>query len=135
MATILIQPDVVIFANPCMEKPDKHKWWAEGGLIHWENLDCGRYKQRFGSMTVVECLDRLRGHNDMIGNNRTNKGWNFPDEMQKFRAYIDGMIELCKKAKQQGMPDDANHSRQMVAEIKEKRKSRMVVPGMASARW
>jgi hypothetical protein len=137
-AAILLHADAVIFKDPTAKNARKahtHRWWAEGGLIHWEDLDAGPTEQRFGSQTVVETLQRLKGINDMIGNNRTGKGWNYPDEMQAFRSYIDGMINVCKRAKEQGMPDDPVHAKQLVAEVKERRKSRMVIPGLATGHW
>ena len=136
MSAILLSSDAVRFKDPCKENAHMHLWWAEGGLIHWNDLDAtGRDDEKYGSMTVQDCLIRLKGINDMIGNHRTGKGWNHPSEMTAYRGYIDAMIALCEMAKRQGMPDAKRHVKQMVREIREKRSSRTVVPGLKDIAW
>lgn len=115
--TFLGSDDVVWFKT--------NRWWAEGGLIHFEDDGAILSKDRRGSMTVRTCLERLKGLNDMIGNSRTGKGPHRPDEMTAYREFIDGIITLCQKAKLQGCPDDPRNEKQ----LREQSRSRtLVVP-------
>lgn len=118
--------DVVVFRDPVARNAHTFRWWAERGLIRWEDQITGEN----GTQSVAVTLERMKGLNDMIGNSRTDKGYNRPDEVREYQNYIDAMLELCKKAHRQGMPDDPKHSAQIRAEVQAKRQSRMVVmPG------
>ena len=98
------------------------RWWAQGGLIHWENQDTGA----FGSLTVRDALQRAKALNDMLGNTRGDPGLaGYADQLQMHRDYIDGMVELCEEAQRQGRPDDPRHLKQL---IEQRRNGRIVVP-------
>lgn len=100
MAIPLIgQKDVVQFAG--------HRWWAERGRIHWEKMTDGSY----GSMSIRQCLERLQGLNDMVGNTKLNDGFHMPDEVVHHQRYVEQVIDLCKKAKDQGSPDNPSAGR------------------------
>jgi hypothetical protein len=129
MSAILLQTDVVVFTDPMSKNNHPHRWWADRGLINWEDQITGAY----GTLTVKQTLERLNSLHAMIGNSRTGKGYSRPDECNAYGNFIDQMIGLCKKAREQGMPDDQKHAKQKVEEFKNKRQSRaMVLPGFNS---
>ena len=118
MATLLIgDPGVVRFRG--------YRWWADRGLIHWENQLNGDYN----SQSVRVTLLRLKALNDMISNSRRSTGgYMLPDQIREMQEYIDQMIELVKKAQYQGMPDDPRVAKQKANDRRVS--SRMVVlPG------
>lgn len=78
------------------------RWWAERGLIHVENASTGDYK----TLTVKTCLIHLRGLHDMVGNSRQDDGFHSPEEVAEHQRYIDAMIGVCQRAREQGMPSD-----------------------------
>ncbi len=128
----LLLTDVVTFKDPFKPRADRIKYWADGGLVHMENQVTGEYL----TMTVFKAALHLKGINDMVGNSRSGKGWNTPGEMMAYRNFVDQMIELMQKARQQGMPDDVNHARQKLDALKAKRSSRVVVPAnIGGANW
>lgn len=103
------------------------RWWAERGLIHWENQSTGNY----GTVSVRMTLQRLQALQDMVRNSRSERGYLKPDDVTKYQQYIDDMITECQKAREQGMPDDPKHSKQHADDWKAKRHSRLVVvPGL-----
>ena len=58
-------------------------------------------------MTVKDCLERLAGLNQMVGNSRTDKGYHRPDEVVKHQRYIEAMMKVCQQARAQGTPRQA----------------------------
>ena len=102
---------------------DGCKWWAENGLICWEKLD-GDY----GTQSVKDTLERLQGINDLTGDHRFGKGFHTGSEVKMTRDFIDRMIEICKQAQIQGMPDDPT----AVRDLKRRRKKSIRVPSKSS---
>jgi hypothetical protein len=94
------------------------RWWAEGGLIHWEVVNptiklLDERKNR-GTQTVRDTLERMKSLSEMLGNGRNQPGYTeYSDEILEQRQYLDDMLELCRLAKSQGMPDSAKHQEQM----------------------
>jgi hypothetical protein len=112
----------LMVGNADMAKSDQYRWWAERGLIHWEHKDTGDY----GTVSIKEALIRLRGLNDMVTNSlaeshEAGSKFLYRDEIEKMQKFIDEMLQLCKKAKAQGAPDDPSAVRDM------KRRRRKVV--------
>lgn len=129
MAELLLDKDVVYFKDPVGNAARHlHRWWAEAGLIRFEDCVTGHY----GTMTVRDALLRLRAVNDMVGASKRNGSYTkYASELQEYQSFVDGMIQLCEKARAQGMPDDEDHMRQMGEEVKARRQSRLLVmPGM-----
>lgn len=108
-------PNVVFWRN-C-------HWWAENGRIHWEDIRDGSYS----SISVRECLSRIRALQDMITNTRTSAD---PDdvfhsaEIADHQRYIAKMSELCRRARAQGDPDDPEVRRRRRHEIRRSRARR-----------
>ena len=111
------------------------RWWADRGLIHWENKDTGDY----GTLPVRVVLHRLSHINEMVHNVRKGdpdpgKGEAalesaFGGDSKIHADYIDDMIELCRKAKEQGTPDDPS----AVRDLKRRRSKTTIVPGLKAA--
>ena len=103
---------------------DGCRYWAERGLIHFEEKD-GNY----GTLSIKQCLERLKGLNDMVGRSKakakTREFHWYADEVQQYQNYVDDMIELCKKAKEQGDPTDENAQKQIAHD----NRRIMVTPG------
>ena len=103
------------------------KWWAEGGLIHFEDPS-----GKFGSIPVRDILLRLNALKDMLGNSLRHPDGIVAhrDEMLRHQDYVEGMIKLCKKAQDQGRPDDPK----AIAQMRRDRKSAVsrlhVMPGL-----
>ena len=108
----------------------KYRWWAERGLIHWEHRDNGNY----GTLSVRMCLVRLRALNDMVQNSvkeshESGLKFMYASEITEHQKFIDEVIELCKKAREQGMPDDKSAGR----DLKRRRRKVIHVPGARAA--
>lgn len=122
-------PEVLVFKDPVARKPDLYRWWAERGMLRQENQVTGQVTDH----TVTTAMQRVKAVRDMIGNSRTAKGYMCPDECEEYQRFVDGIVELCRRAHDQGRPDVPAHVAQKTAEIKAKRHNRMVVvPGLAS---
>jgi hypothetical protein len=112
-----------------------YRWWAERGLIHWEHKETGDY----GTSPVRVVLTRLSRVNEMVHNVRTGdkdpeKGEAaleaaFGGDSSVHADYIDDMIELCRKAKEQGDPEEEDTAR----DLKRRRAKTTIVPGLKAA--
>lgn len=80
---------------------DGCRWWAENGLIKYEEVD-GNY----GAISVRSCLQRLKANNELHGRRSVDKGFHTADEVTRVQRFIQEMLELCRKAREQGTPDD-----------------------------
>jgi hypothetical protein len=115
-----------MFRDPVKKGAHLTRYWADGGLVCAEDQETGE----FWTTTVKETLERIKAINDMVGNSRTGKGAQRPDEMKEYARFVDEMITICENARAQGMPDDVKHAKQIVKDVVAKRQSRMVVmPG------
>jgi len=87
------------------------RFWAERGLIHMEDARDNSYK----IFTVRTILHRIRALNDMLGNTRAGRqGFMHEDKVRTIQDFIDRMTDLCKKAQEQGMPEDPSARRDLV---------------------
>lgn len=102
--TVLLGTDngVVFFGT--RTNPNAVRWWAERGQLHWEDSRTNAY----GVVSLREFLLRLQGINDMISNGRSkdNEGFMHADEVERHMRFIEQALELVRKAKEQGAPDD-----------------------------
>jgi hypothetical protein len=103
-----------------------YRWWADRGLIHWEHKTTGDY----GTMPVRMCLIRLRALNDMVENSipeshEMGPKFFYSDEVSVHQKYIDEMIQLCNRAREQGTPDDPSAAR----DLKRRRRKVVHIPG------
>ena len=66
----------------------------------------------------------------MIGSSRTGNGYSLPDEVQKHQDALEMIVELCREAKAQGTPDNA----QAVRDKADALRRRTVILGNATRR-
>ncbi len=112
------QGDVVNF--------NQHRYWAEMGMIHWEDRDTGNY----GSQSVRVTLQRLRGINDMVQNSLEDVHTSglklfYADEVERHQRWIEEMVGLVTRAQEQGMSTDPS----AVRDAKRRRKKTVCMPG------
>lgn len=115
MAILLGQNHNVVYFGP-RSNPKAVRWWAERGLLHWEDSRDNSY----ASVSIKEFLERLRGINDMISNGRRkgNEGFMHADEIKRHQDFIEEAIELVRIAKEQGDPDDVRVRKHKAEELK-----------------
>jgi hypothetical protein len=103
MTVILGLNHDVVFFGP-RANPKAVRWWADRGQLHWEDSRDNGY----GVVSVREFLLRLQGISDMLSNGRKkdNEGFMHADEVERHMRFIEQALELVKKAKDQGMPQD-----------------------------
>jgi len=103
VAVIVGNEHGVVFFGP-RDNPTAVRWWADRGQLHWEDSRTNGY----GIVSVREFLHRLQAINDMIsnGNKKANEGMMHADEVERHMRFIESAIELVKKAKEQGVPED-----------------------------
>lgn len=111
---IIGKSDGVVFFGP-RSAPKAVRWWAERGLIHFEDSRTGQYQ----AMTVKTFLERLQGINDLLSKGRkvANKDFVHPDEVDRQMRFIEQGVELAKKAKSQGDPTDPKVRQQKVNDL------------------
>lgn len=105
MAGIVLPTSNVVFFGPS-DAPKAVRWWAERGLIHYEDSRTSGYD----SMPVRTFLERLKAVNDMLSNGATkeNEKLATPDEIVRHTRFIEEGIELARLAKEQGEPSNAD---------------------------
>lgn len=103
MAVLLGNQHGVVFFGP-RSAPNAVRWWAERGQLHWEDSRNNSY----GTVSVREFLFRLKAINDMIsnGNRKDNENMMHVDEIERHQRFIEESLELVRKAKEQGVPED-----------------------------
>lgn len=90
--------------------------WAERGLVHIEDGRDNSYE----SISVQDTLLRINALSEMIGNSqaggrgsKTNSFTKYADEIKDLQDAIDRIIDVCQKAREQGMPDDPSARRDL----------------------
>lgn len=114
----------VVFFGPRSD-PQCCRYWAERGLIHCEDARDNSYK----SISVRTFLKRLKGVNDMLGNSKATlakSGFAHYDEITRQQNFVDLAVDMCQKAKEQGMPEDPS----AVRDLQNRRKKTIVMPGL-----
>lgn len=93
----------VVFFGP-RANPKAVRWWADRGQLHWEDSRDNGY----GVVSVREFLQRLNGISEMLSNGRktANEGFMHMDEVDRHMRFLEEALELVKKAKEQGIPQD-----------------------------
>lgn len=104
------------------------RFWAERGLVHCEDARDNSYK----SYSVRETLLRMKALSDMLGKS-SQRDMHSEDQFDQARraeiqTMLDGLLIVCNKAKEQGMPSDASARRDQVR----RRPTTVVVPGLNS---
>lgn len=93
----------VVYFGP-RDNPKAVRWWADRGQLHWEDSRDNGY----GIVSVREFLYRLQAINDMIsnGSRKATEGMMHADEVERHQRFIEEALELVRKAKEQGLPQD-----------------------------
>jgi hypothetical protein len=102
---------------------EKCRYWADRGLIHWEKDD-GDY----GSMPVKDALERMRGLSDMVGNIKHGEGYHYASEVSDHQTFIEQMVAIVRRAREQGEPIDAEARR----DAKRRRPLTVVLPKLTN---
>ncbi len=111
------------------------EYWAERGLIHFYNFADvnAEGKPRYGTVSIRDMADRLKGLNDMIGNSkRPDGGYHMPDEVNKLKTFIEQMIVLCRVAQSQGDPTNVRAVHQRADEAMKRVQSQAIALGTAT---
>jgi hypothetical protein len=101
----------------------KLKLWAERGLIHIEDVEKNDYR----SISVHTALHRVKGIADMLQNSRASmmaSGFMDSHTFDRNMRMIEQMIEICRVAQEQGMPDDPSAA----GDLKRRRPVTVVMP-------
>jgi hypothetical protein len=116
----------VVFFGPSAN-PKAVRWWAERGQLHWEDSRDNSY----GAVSIRDFLLRLQGINDMLSNGKRkdNEGFLFADEILRHQKFIEEALDLVRKAKEQGDPDDPRTR----SEMRQRRSITTVVPAEIAA--
>ena len=94
------------------------RYWAERGLVHWEDAKDNSY----GSMVWQEASLRVLALSEMVHNSRQHGLYG--DEIRITQRFIEEMVPVIEQAKEQGGPlDDV----QQIANER-RRRSRKIVP-------
>jgi hypothetical protein len=103
MSLVIGNMSGVVFFGP-RDQPKAVRWWAERGQLHWEDSRTNAYD----TVSVREFLLRLQGISDMLSNGRKkeNQGFMHADEVERHMRFIEEALELVRKAKEQGIPED-----------------------------
>ena len=93
------------------------RYWAERGLVHWEDSKDNSY----GSMPWQDAGKRVLALSEMVFNSQ-DEGL-FRDEIQKVQKFISDMEPIIRQAKEQGGPLDNMHQ---VAEAHRRRRPKIM---------
>lgn len=99
------------------------RYWAERGLVHWEDSKDNSY----GSMPWQEAAKRVLALSQMVHN--TRKEGLFGDEINRMQKFVSDMEPIIRKAKFQGGPLDDTHQ---VAEDR-RRRAKKIMPMRTTA--
>jgi hypothetical protein len=103
---------------PLWGKGSVVRYWAERGLVHWEDSKDNTYSTMFWQ----DAAARVLGLSELVHNSR-EKGL-YGDEIVKLQNFICAMEKVIRQAKEQGGPlDDVE---QIAAE--RRRRSKKIVP-------
>lgn len=83
------------------------RFWSDRGLVHVEDSRDNSYE----TLTVRDVLLRAKGINDMIGNS-SDPGV-FYKTIKCTQDFLDRLLEVCRKAREQGMPTDPSAARDL----------------------
>ncbi len=84
--------------------------WAERGLVHMEDSKDNSYVV----LPVRTALEHLGGINKMIGNS-IHETHLYRDEVEMHQKFIDQCVEVIRRAREQGTPDDPSAVRDLNA--------------------
>jgi hypothetical protein len=88
--------------------------WAERGLICIEDSEDNSYN----ALSVKRALERIRGINDMVGNSKGMRDTGIArdnHERTMLQNFVADAVNICQKAREQGMPTDQSASNALKA--------------------
>lgn len=110
--------EMVAKQYPLWGKGSVVRYWAERGLVHWEDSKDNSY----GTMTWQDAAERTLGLSEMVHNSRQHGMYG--DEIRAVQQFCSEMEPVIRKAKEQGGPlDDV----QSIAR-ENRRRSKKIVP-------
>jgi hypothetical protein len=110
---------------------DHIRMWAERGLIHIEDDRDNSYKV----VGVREMLYRMKAVQDMLKNSKQSQRQRHSHDrfdaalVEKNQKMLDRMVEVVRKAQEQGMPHDASARR----DLARRRPLTIAVPGVGDS--
>ena len=77
--------------------------WAERGLVHIEDARDNSYE----CVPYRTMLERINAINEMLGKSRLDRGKFIDEDLRnRLQTAVEEIFAVCKKAKEQGSPDD-----------------------------
>lgn len=87
-------------------------FWANNGWIHCQHPVEG-HKQ----MRVKEALERVYALSQMLRNSSEKDLIKYADTRERIQSFVDAMVDICKRAQEQGEYDDASMTRDKVRRL------------------
>ncbi len=79
---------------------DQCRFWADRGLVHCEDARDNSYVV----MSVKDALLRAKAISEMVG--KSSNDYEFADRREYLQRFVSDMVDVCRKAQEQGMPTD-----------------------------
>jgi hypothetical protein len=100
--------------------------WPERGRICIEDANTNSYE----NISVKEALERMHALSDMVSNSvgRVKGASKYFPALEKHQDFLDEMVIVIRKAKEQGMPEDPRARREMAR----RQPTTLVVPDLSS---
>lgn len=100
----------LLLGNHDLIQYKKLRIWAERGLIRVEHTDTGQYE----ILSVRTAVERALAISEIIKFRRQNpKLRKYFDELAEKQDFVDRLVDVIRKAKEQGMPTDATARRDL----------------------
>ena len=113
----------VALQYPLWGKGDPVRYWAENGLVKWEDAKDGSY----GSMMWSDCAERALALHEMIFNSR-DKGL-MSDEIRDCQKFLEDITKVITQAKDQGGLEDWDDA---TKERKRRKPTSVMIPSVIS---
>jgi hypothetical protein len=118
----------VVKQFPMFGKGDALYWWAENGIIHWEDSRPRgkRPDGQYGTLAWDEAARRVLNLSQMIYN--SSEEGHYADEKRRMQQFVCDMEKVIQQAREQGTPDDPD----AVKEAQRRRATSVLSPGKIS---
>lgn len=96
--------------NSGVARYENLRFWADRGLIHVEDDRDNSYKV----LSVVQALHRINALSEMLGRTHAERdGFADAAKTKKIQDFVDNMVAVIQKAREQGMPTDDSAGRDL----------------------
>ncbi len=114
----------VVYFGPATD-PKRDAYYAERGLVHHVDTTTGQKQV----MVLRDFLQRVKAVNDLIGGSVDTRkdATKIGIDLARQQQFVEDAIELAKRVKEQGTPDDPSARKDLV----NRRRKIMMVPGLA----